>query len=473
MKILKFILLLIFVLLIFYPSLAGDKDTLISKARYYIQNGEPVLAIPLLKKYNSQFPGEFLPYELIGDCYAGINSFREAISSYLNVLKLKPDLVRLNYKLGNVYDIIEKSDSAIYYFRNYLNSDPNSVAANLRLAILFLNLPEGQKDSCLFYAKCALEIDPENNRAQNILAMSYFSLGNYELARKTAMIGLKRDSSDVNLLQTVGQCSFYLKEYKNAIEYFDKAIKIIPENTLLRDYMAQSILMQNTNPGKIFYNAEGRVKFYRIQSQYIDEIEKESLQISGSYSYKSLLGRFRENPGGLGLDEYFMLYFANSNQPEYSPYKTIDETLNKMLDIDLKKSAEMAEKLVLEYPVDFPLYLILAGIYKQRGEYNKYYENILRYFGFLEAVKATGEGTSLSSAWIITYTSHEKELAFNLGYTIQSQKYVTENGHNYDIISCRDSKGKEVTIYFNIDRPYLSLIRSMPGKKGNAGRKGK
>jgi tetratricopeptide (TPR) repeat protein len=298
-------------------------------------------------------------------------------------------------------------------------------------------------------------------------------MGNYEQARKTALDGLMKDSNDVNLLQTVGLCSFYLKEYKNAIDYFDRGIKIIPENTLLRDYKAQSLLMHNTDPGKIFYNAEGRVKFYRIQSRYINEIEKESLQISGSLSYKSLLGRFRENPAELGLDEYFMLYYGYSNQPEYSPYNTVDETFNKMLDVNLKKSAEIAEKLVVEYPVDFPLYLALAGIYKQLGEYNKYNENILRYFGFLEAVKATGEGTSPSSAWIITYTSHEKELVFNLRYTIQSQKYISENGHNFDIISCKDSEGKEVSIYFNIDRPYMSLMRSMPGKKGISGRKGK
>ncbi len=473
MKILKILLIISNLYLTSLPALAQNKDTMINRARFFMQNGEAALAIPLLKKYNTQFPGEFLPYELIGDCYFELNSFHEAISSYSKGLELKPELARLSYKLGNVYDKTEKPDSAIYFFRKYLSSDPNSVPVILRLAIQFLNFPKGTIDSCLFYANLALKIEPENNRAQNILAMSYFSLGNYELARKTALEGLKRDSSDVNLLQTAGQCSFFLKDFESAKDYFDKAIIVSPENTLLRDYKAQSLIMQNTHPVKIFYNAEGRVKFLRFKSENIGDIDRESRQVYGVYNYYSLLRIFRENPVKLGLDGFFMLYYGYSNQPDYSPYKLIDEDLIKMLDVNLKKSAEIGEKLVQEFPVDFPLYLTLAGIYKQLGDYSKYSENILRYFGFLEAVKATGEGTDLSSAWIITYTSHEKELAFNQGYTINTQKYISEKGHNYDVLSCKDSKGKEISMYFNIDRPYMSLIKSMRAKKAKPLRKGK
>ena len=438
-----------------------------------MENGEYHLAIPLLKTYNSQFTGESLPYELTGDCYSETNNFGEAIRNYVKSLELNLDQFRIYYKIGNIYDILEISDSAVYFFRKCLSSDPNSTATNLRLAIIYLNFSAGANDSCLLFAKRALEIEPLNLHAFHILAMAYFSLGDYELARKSALEGLKIDSTEVNLLQTAGQCSFYLKEYHTALKYFDTAIQIAPENTLLRDHKVQALIMKNTDPQKIFYNTEGRVKFRLINSETINDFEAELTKPSGSYYYSTLLKKFRENPANLGLDEFFMLYYGYSDQTEYSPYKVIDQELNTMLDIDLKKSAEIAEKLLIEYPTDFPHYLTLAGIYKQSGDYRKYSDYILCYFGFLESVKATGEGSSPASAYIITNVSHENEIAINMGYSISRQKFIPEKGHNYDLLSCKDSMGKELTIYFNIDKPYQSLIKSLPGKNKRLKRKGK
>ena len=473
MKISKILFSIICIFFFSLSSPAQKQDTLIKSARFFMENGEYTMAIPLLQKYSIQFPGESLPYELIGDCFLETNAFGEAITNYLKSLKLNPDLFRLCYKLGSAYDIPGKSDSAIYFFRKCLSSDPNSAAANLRISIIYLNFPPGANDSCHFYAKRALEIEPENIQVYHVLAMSYFSLGDFEQARNSAMKGLERDSTEVNLLQTAGQCSFHLKEYITALEYFETAIRLTPENTLLRDYIAQALIMKNTDPQKIYFNAEGKVKFRGINSGNIPGIEEELTKPSGSYNYSTLLKKYRDNHASLGLDEFFMLYYGFSDQPEYSPYKVIDEELNKMLDIDLKKSTEIAEKLVVEYPADFQNYLTLANIYKRLGDFGKYSDNILGYFGFLESVKASGEGINPASAYIITNISHENEIVLNMRYTAIGQKLIQEKGHNYDLLSCKDSMGKEVTLCFNIDKPYQSLLKSLPGRNKSRKRNGK
>jgi tetratricopeptide (TPR) repeat protein len=463
MKIRRFLHLCILISLFSLAIHAQNKDSLLNRAIFYMENREHSLAIPLLDSFILQSPDEFRPYELAGDCYKEAGLFRESIIAYQKAFALQPGIARLLYKLGDIYDIIENTDSSVLYFENFLKSEPHSVEGHLRLSIIFMNYPSGVKDSCIYYAKRAVEIEPQNSRALNILAMSYFSMGNYEMARKTALDELKRDSTDKYLLQTLGHSSFFLHDYENACRYFSKAIGSSPENTLLRDYQVLSQIMRNTDSQKLFYNTEGRAKFQWINSN-ASEIEKSLTKISDPYYYRELLKRFRNDPSKFGLDNFFMLYYSYSNLPEYSPYKAVDTELNELLDKHLSKAVEIAENLIIQYPVNFPLYLTLAGIYQQSGDFRRYSENMLCYFGFLEAIKATGEGKDQASAYIITQISHEYEIAFNMGITVSGQKLVTGKKHYYDVLTGKDKKGNEVLVWFNIDKPYKWFLKSLPYK---------
>jgi tetratricopeptide (TPR) repeat protein len=467
-----------FILYIFFISInivnanCQEKDSSLNKARYYMENNEYGMAISILNSYSIQFPEEYIPYELSGDCLTDSGSYDEAIKYYLKVMDIKPDLTRIFFKLGNTYEMKEKSDSSIYFFMKFLKFYPHSVEGHLRLAILYMNRTADKRDSSLFYASQANKIEPGNSRALNILAMSYFSIDQYDQASRIAVEGLKRDSINIHLLQTAAISSFFLRDFKTSCIYFKKAIDIDPKNTLIRDYHAQSLLMRNTEPGKIFFRSDGSVGFHNFNSENISEIEKNSNNQNGSYHYSNLIKIFHDNPAELGLDQYFMLYYGFTNQPDYTPYKEIDKELKEYAGNDLSEASTIAEDLVLKYPVYFPIYYTLAKIHYQLGNYNKYSEYILLYYGFLESVKATGEGINPSTAIIVIETDHEYEVALNRGYSVYSRKLISDGGHKFDILSVNDIHGNNFNIYFNIEKPYHKLMIILPERNKKKLKKG-
>jgi len=436
-----------------------DADSLINKGRWLMEKGEYSAALPLLEHHLASFPNEPAVMELLGDCHVMTGNTAEAIDFYRKTLVYKPDLSRLYYKLGNAYYISDNTDSSVNYFRKYIRREPNSAEGHIRLALGFLNYPVPEKDSGLFYSKRALELEPHHSPAATVVAMSYFSKNDYNSARKTALEAFRSDTVDIQLLRTLGLSSFFLKDYENSHKYFTKAVRNLPDNKLLRNYQALSVILRNTDPRKVYYTEDGRIKFNRINSGSIRTIENEASEAKGAYSYDQLLKKFRKDPSSLGLDQYFMLYFGYSGQPGYSPYTSVDEELNRYINTDLNRAAEIAEKLLNTYPTNFPLYSTLAGIYYQLGRYDKYSASILPYLGFLESVKSSGDGKSPASAMIVTYISHEYEIAFNMGYKISGQKIVSDRKQVIDMLSGKDSEGNDVTLYFNIEKPYRDLSR--------------
>lgn len=85
-----------------------------------MENGEYPLAIPVLQSYISQYPEDTAVQELMGDCCIKTGSVAEAIAAYTKVIKSDPGLTRVYYKLGNAYDISEKTDSSVYFFENFI-----------------------------------------------------------------------------------------------------------------------------------------------------------------------------------------------------------------------------------------------------------------------------------------------------------------------------------------------------------------
>ena len=465
MRRLRFICLFIFSTLLFVSVNSQNSDSLLRKAEFYMEIEEYGAAIPLLQKFSLEFPEEYHPYELAGDCYKEEMLFSEAVSSYLKAYSINYRKADILYKIGNIYDLNESIDSSIFYFEKYLNFEPNSVQGHIRLAIIFMNLPSGASDSCLYYSKRAVEIEPENHHAVNILAMSYFSLGNYTMSRDITVNALANDSNNTYLLNTCALSFFFLHDFNNAYKYFNHAVNISRDNILLRDYRALSYIMLNTDSNCIYYNNEGRIKFHNIYSENISDFEKELSKNKGKYNFRLLLKKFNENPSEFGLDQYFMLYYGSRNISDYSPNETIEEELNKLLDKDISKATEIAEKLIAEQPANFPLYYTLAGIYLQTGDFKKYSEYIQHYFGFLEAIKATGEIDDPKSPFIITHIDHKYEVALNFGVDIKDQKLIKEKKHYYNQLIGVDKKGKDMSLWFNIDKPYNRLIKTSPETK--------
>jgi tetratricopeptide (TPR) repeat protein len=452
---LKLIYSTIIVLLIFSANcFSQDSDSIFNKAKYYYENEEYRLAIPYFSKYIKTNPGSYKTYQLRGNCYLETGQNTNAIHDYLFALNLKNDK-DLIYNLGSAYEKSDQGDSAAYYFHRYISLVPDRPEGYVRLCILFLYSSPELSDSAIYYASKAIKTEPGNIVNLNLLALAYYTDDQFENALETARIGLAIDSSFSLLNRTAGISCFFLRDYSSAVTYFDRAFKNNPADYTLLDYKIQSILLGNTDADQISFQSTERFTFREISSANMKSIEKNLTGINESYSYKKLLQKFRSSPLNMSIDEFFMLYFGYSEQPGYSPYTK--PATDKTGENDLIAEAANLENSLYKNPTDFPLYLVLADVYLQTGNEVKYFENRFKYFGFIGSIKATGNGLSPKTAFILNDISHEYSIMQSLGYRVKDQKLVKLKRHNYDVLTGTNHNNKDVTLYFNIDMPMSTL----------------
>ncbi len=442
-----------------FPSvaIAQKTDSLLNKAGFYYENEEYMLAIPRLTEYLHRFPDDFSAIQMRGNCYRETGQNRLAIHDYLSALKFRNDEADLIYNLGIAYDKELDTDSAIYYFQKFVNLEPERSEGYIRLSILFMYTHPEWGDSAVYYAGKAVHSDPENPMNYNFLAMAYYSSDQNKNALETALRGLAIDSSIYILNRTAGISSFFMKDYKSAINYFERAYNLNPEDFISLDYKIQTMLLQNTNPEKFSFPSGGVISLNGIFSGNIRNTEKQVLNLNGPYAYKKLINKFRSTPLKMSLDEFFMLYFGSSTQGGYAPYKK--PSTEKNPENDLNNKALDLEEILFKNPADFPLYLILADTYLEFGNVEKYFENRFKYFGFTESIKAAGDGLTPAKAYIVTDVSHEYNIMVSLGYSITAQRLVKHDKKYYDVLTGQDDNNVEVLIYFNIDKPYGTLSK--------------
>ncbi len=436
--------------------LAQDSDSLLKKAEFYYLNEEYQLAIPRFTEYINQFPKDFRGWQTRGNCYRETGQTILAIKDYTAALELKKNDPGLIYSLADAYDKASLPDSSLLYYKKYVRLEPNRTEGLTKLCLLYMySFPE-LSDSAIHYAGKAVKSEPGNPMNYNYLALAYYSADQYKSALESAQRGLALDSSISILNRTAGIVSFFLRDYSAAIRYFDSAIASNPEEYIVLDYKIQSMLLKNTNPEQISFPAGGSISLVGISSENLHKSESRVFNKKSNYHFDKLLEKFRSAPLGMSLDEFFMLYIGASLQPEYAQTsKQTTESPGK----NIKNDAHTLEEMLYGNPYDFPQYLALADLYLELGDYGKYLENRYKYYGFLESIKAAGDGHSTEKAYIVTDKSHESNILWSLGYSVKKQTVVKVGKQHFDILSVMDENGEETLVYFNIDKPYEAMLK--------------
>ncbi len=420
------------------------------KAVYYYESGDYQIAIPYFSKYILQYPHDPIAYKLRGNCYLEIGLNSKAIQDYQFALKIKPSSDLL-FNLGSAYEKEGKTDSSIYYFHRFNAMEPNRSDGFVRLSLLFMyNFPV-LGDSAVYYAQKAVSVEPEKVANLNYLAMAYYSKNQYTNALETSQTGLLKDSCFSPLNRTAGISSFFLKDYSSAIYYFERAYLYSPTDYSLLDYKIQSLLLSNTAKEKYTFRSDTRISLTGVSSETLKKVIASQTAKKSTFSYKNQLQKLNSSPLTMSLDEYIMLYIGFAQQNSGLPDK--EKTIEISSETSLIKELESIQLKLSNNPVDFPLYLKLADVYLDLGSHEKYFENRFKYFGFIESIKATGDGLSAATAYIINDKNHEEEIMNSLGFQIQSQLAKKQKNQYYDVLSGKDSIGKDVTIYFNLDMP--------------------
>jgi len=178
-------------------------------------------------------------------------------------------------------------------------------------------------------------------------------------------------------------------------------------------------------------------------------------------SYETLLERVKKHDPAADFTALRLAYADKppKNSGDADP-KLVDSMHSAMRDKMYAKAIEYAEKIIQNKYVDINAHLIASVANKEQGNAEK--EKFHRYVaeGLINSIINSGDGKKPETAFTVISTEEEYVILRVYGLMPGSQALLSVDGHYYDKLDATNPKTNEkVTLYFNIDRPYGSLMK--------------
>ncbi len=212
---------------VFYPN------AVVSIAFFHQEKGESETAIEYLKDVNRRAPGnaDFILY--LATVYEEAKQYGLAEKTLVDGIKLAPDAPKLYFRLGVVYDKLERKDESIEMMKKVIT------------------------------------LDPQNADALNYLGYTYADMGkNLEIAEELIREALKYKPDDGYILDSLGWVYFQREEYEEALRYLIQAADMVPDDPVILEHVGDAYFKLND-----FNNA---LKYYQMslnQRERTDRVE--------------------------------------------------------------------------------------------------------------------------------------------------------------------------------------------------------
>ena len=146
----------------------------------------------------------------------------EAISLYLEALRLNPNHEKSKINLGKMYLEMNPpdADTALRLFRQAYDADNKSFEANNNLGSAYL-AKKDYKNAIQFYQN-ALRLDPSNNKVRSNLAQTYASDGQLDNAKTTYTELIRRDGTNWDAYVELGKVCISTGDVAGAERYLSE-----------------------------------------------------------------------------------------------------------------------------------------------------------------------------------------------------------------------------------------------------------
>ncbi|KXX69380.1 DUF4919 domain-containing protein [Flammeovirga sp. SJP92] len=457
----KYLILLLLNLFIVAPSFCQNLEEELDNAITLMENEKIDEAIVLLDSLIAIDSVSKQIYYLKGSSHYQKKQYALSIQSYQKALELDPTYDRAIFNLANGYEMCNKPDSAEVYFRKYLEVEGESSYSYIRLANTLSS--QGKMDSVMYYYERAYEVDTTYLYAIYTLAQEYFIMEDYVKSEAFIEKGKALDEKKVDFYTLQGALESSRNNYNKVIEICEKALTIEPTNFEINRLYIESTMLLKTDPQKVC-EIEYETKFVDYGNTKLEEI----LGSISEKDYEKYLKRIKTGEI-LSLEDYLRFYLSQIYHPNFSPYfnqdnEAIKQSWNEENYEELvKHSSEIFNNVPLKFP---DLYKVCSAYYSldDMENFRKYYAI---YYGVLESILATGNGSEPESAYIVVSASDEYDILYYTRLNSSGQSLVNEKGHSYDILTTQyndGEEGKEKKVYFNIDIPMKSLHSSFSAK---------
>ncbi len=172
------------------------------------------------------------------DLHAGKNDFPAAIASYRKLIEASPKLAMAHLHLGHIYNLLDVDDKALEEFQAALALDPKNAAAMLQVGNIHDRRSEHAKAVEAY--KKSLELAPGFAAATEALALVAGKLhgaGQFAEAEKILKDLVAANPENGFLNANLGLVYRDWGKYKEALEHYEKAYKLLPDDAqVINDY---------------------------------------------------------------------------------------------------------------------------------------------------------------------------------------------------------------------------------------------
>lgn len=253
--------------------LQGDEDTqvYILNTLYYL--GKYKDAAAKAKKFIKENSKNFELYDIYGTIQEQFSTSEEVKTYYKEVAEKFPENIEAKLLLGIFYYNQLKNNKAISYFESLLLNFENSAELHTWLSYAYNGIEDYEK--ALEHCNAALELDKDNYIVHNAMGDLYYSKTDYKKANDyylTAieLLGEYNEDPYINRLYTLYQWKRYqacldfgleiidkfpgneeipwfigdsyigLYQKEKAVEFYEKALKINPDNEYVKSSIARA-----------------------------------------------------------------------------------------------------------------------------------------------------------------------------------------------------------------------------------------
>ncbi len=200
------------------------------------QSSSPMIVDPLIER-NQQWR----EHTETGNAALQQGHLRDALESYEAAIKIRPNYSETQYKIAEIYFLLEEYENARDAFVAFLVLQPNHITALNHVGYIYEKL-SNHENAAQYYER-VLNISKDDLYALNHLGLAYKKLNRLDEAeaqlRKALALDPNCDSSDcANLHNYLGLIHLERGEVGEAIAELRESIRLFPNNVWARQQLA-------------------------------------------------------------------------------------------------------------------------------------------------------------------------------------------------------------------------------------------
>jgi len=168
-----------------------------------------------------------------------LGQLAKAENSYLEMLKIAPDLPLARAHLAFVYSATKRPDEAINQFKKILLQVPNHAQTHFNLANVYYGLQ--QAENAINHYKLAIQFEPKFVDAYIHCAIAYRLLQNTDTAISYLHRALNLDKKSSKAFHVLGSIYQEIDDLPRALECFENATGLQPQEPKFRVSFAEAL----------------------------------------------------------------------------------------------------------------------------------------------------------------------------------------------------------------------------------------